>query len=854
VRPRRLLGILGALFAAGPAVAQQPEELVELLIDVRVQNGPTVVIPALGGDTALYLPALGVLRITEVLVTQVLPGHRLAGVLLPSSRAFLFDTDTARLTVGDSVFPLPPSVAFWTRNDLYLLPGLLEKALDVRIVATQSELLANVLSTDHLPVVRRLTRERRRNRLEAERAAAADGGQFFRPRRSPMDGAVLDWSLTSETTDPLDNSLLRLGLGAQLLGGSGVLEHDEQFTEPGAEGRTTGSWIRAWPTNPYVRQVRLGEVQGTGRLPRFVQGAAVTNAPFLRPARFGSAPLRGVLAPGWEVELYRDRRLVSYGPVGPAGAYELDVPISYGENPVEVVGYGPYGEVVRLERTFEVAPERLPRGRFEYALAGGACPSDPCDALANLDLRFGAADWLTGIAGVDRFWRDTLPDKWHPYGGFALQPSGAVGLFAEVVADALVSGRFDFAPSPNLQATLSHTRFFGDTVAPLVGSPLDDHRTDVFAFLRPGGLSGPLFFRLDGFQVAGPTRSRAAVRAFATTRLLGTRVDAGVHYTRNRRDQEPAAAVVALEARGFHVYTGSARWLRRTLFRAEVVVEPDSGLRRVAAGIGRAFGTMVQVDLIGDWDRTVGGASLELGLTVGLPALRFFSRNRVQEGTGLMGTEQIEGSVLWDRQAARLVPADGRSLGRAGLAGIVFVDEDGDGVPGENERRLSRVRVRVGPISTETDERGRFAVWDMIPFELTEVEIDPASIRDPLIAPAVTRFTFRPDPNVFTPLPLAFVPTGEVTGRIVFGPAEEGVGSLSLELVNLDTDDRYPTISYSDGTFYVLGLRPGRYRVVVSPDDLGRLSLVAEETEFTVSRRRDEALIEGIVVRLSRAP
>jgi hypothetical protein len=29
----------------------------------------------------------------------------------------------------------------------------------------------------------------------------------------------------------------------------------------------------------------------------------------------------------------------------------------------------------------------------------------------------------------------------------------------------------------------------------------------------------------------------------------------------------------------------------------------------------------------------------------------------------------------------------------------------------------------------------------------------------PLIAPAVERFTFRPDPNVFTPLPLAFVPT-----------------------------------------------------------------------------------------------
>ncbi|HET7038763.1 MAG TPA: carboxypeptidase-like regulatory domain-containing protein, partial [Gemmatimonadales bacterium] len=441
-----------------------------------------------------------------------------------------------------------------------------------------------------------------------------------------------------------------------------------------------------------------------------------------------------------------------------------------------------------------------------------------------------------------------------PYGGLALQPSGAVGLLAEVVADALVSGRFDFAPSPNLQASAGHTRFFGDTVAPLVGSAIDDHRTDVFTFVRPGGLAGPVFFQLDGVHLSGATRGRTTVRAFATTRLLGTRVDAGVRYTRARRQDEPAAAVLALEARGFQVYTGSARWLRRTLFRAEAVVEPDSGVRRVAAGVARAFGSLVQVDLMGDWDRTLGGASVELGLTVGLPALRFFSRNRYSEETGVVGTEQVEGSLLWDRRAARMVAADGRSLGRAGLAGIVYVDEDGDGAPGDTERRLPGVRVRVGPISTVTDERGRFAAWDLIPFELTEVEIDPGSVRDPLIAPAVGRFLFRPDPNVFTPLPLAFVPTGEVTGRVVFGPAGQGVGSLTLELVNLDTDDRYPTISFSDGTFYVLGLRPGRYRVVVSPDDLARLNLAAEQPEFTVGRRREEALVDGIVLRLSRAP
>jgi hypothetical protein len=283
------------------------------------------------------------------------------------------------------------------------------------------------------------------------------------------------------------------------------------------------------------------------------------------------------------------------------------------------------------------------------------------------------------------------------------------------------------------------------------------------------------------------------------------------------------------------------------------MVEPDSGVRRALAGVSRALGSRLQVEVTTDWQRGVRGLSVELGLTVGLPFMRAFSRNRYQPGMGIDGTELLEGSLLWDGGARRLVAGDGRSLGRAGLAGIVYVDEDGDGVMGTHERRLARVRVRVGPVSTETDEHGRFAVWDLIPFEPTEVEIDPGSVRDPLIVASVERFTFRPDPNVFTPLPLAFLPTGEVTGRVASAAGGPGVGGLALELVQLDSGERYPTTTFSDGTFYVLGVRPGRYRVVVSDDDLARLGARAAAVEFQVGRRRDQALVEGIEVVVERA-
>ena len=145
MRPHRLLGILGALLVAAPAAAQEPQGLIELLIDVRVQDGPTAVLPALGGDTTLYLPLRDVLHLTEVLVTEVVPGHRVAGLLLPAGRRFVFDTDSPRLVVGDSAYSLDAGAVLWVRDELYVRPDLLAMALDVRIVATQAELLAYIL-------------------------------------------------------------------------------------------------------------------------------------------------------------------------------------------------------------------------------------------------------------------------------------------------------------------------------------------------------------------------------------------------------------------------------------------------------------------------------------------------------------------------------------------------------------------------------------------------------------------------------------------------------------------------------------------------------------------------------------
>jgi len=46
------------------------------------------------------------------------------------------------------------------------------------------------------------------------------------------------------------------------------------------------------------------------------------------------------------------------------------LPVRYGENPVDFVAYGPFGEIREFNRTYRVLGELLPAGRFEYGLSG----------------------------------------------------------------------------------------------------------------------------------------------------------------------------------------------------------------------------------------------------------------------------------------------------------------------------------------------------------------------------------------------------------------------------------------------------------------------------------------------------
>lgn len=847
-----LAGALGAAAASLQAQQFEPADTgaTEVLLQLRIDGGPVEVISALGGDTLTLVPVRRFLELAEVRVTTDPVAHRVSGLLQPGRTRFAFDADSASVTRGDSVWRAAPGSLLWRNGELYATTGLLGAALNIDFQADYGELILVASHTADLPVVRRLAREQRRRVLLGLPASTPWETSLPRERRV-ADGAVLDWTYTGDLTDPVGASLLQLGLGAQLLGGSLELQYAGQQSATGNTTDIRSSWSGVWPGGRYLRQLRLGDIVPGARRGRVLRGIEVTNAPYLRPAAFGQEVLDGSLPEGWEVDLYQNQQLLGYAASDASGRYALDVPLQYGANPVEVLAYGPNGEVIRRRRTVQVPFDRLPDGRFEYAVSGGACQGEPCRGALSLSARYGVTRWLTAEAGSDNFWRDSLPDLWHPYALVSAAVTPSTGLTLEGVGRGLVRGRADFDPTPDFHFDLEHTRFAGGVPSPLIATGSERTRTDAVLFWRPRPVSGNSSVQLAVSHAQLTVGSSDAERLALTTRLSDLRLVTGVHH-RRLPSASGTVSQVGIDAGADAVLRGPVPLLKSLFVRGDFSLE-TSGLSRVTAGVGRQIAGALRLDVGTGWIRGQRGMALDVSLTTSLSGLRAVSRSRYTAANGLEGTNLLEGSATYDRHLRRVELANGRLIGRARVVGRVYQDLNGDGVQEADEPGVAGVRLRVGSRGVTTDSLGRYSAWDLVPFETMSVEVDTLSLTDPLWVPASLLYRLVPGPNSYDAVDVALLPASEAAGRVELGEPGVGVGGVPVVLRHVQSGATVRVTTFSDGSFYAIGLRPGEYEAAVTRETLDLLKATQSTARFQVNAGQGAA-IDGLVVRLTRAP
>jgi len=575
----------------------------------------------------------------------------------------------------------------------------------------------------------------------------------------------------------------------------------------------------------------------------------ITNAPFIRSSEFDIEPIVGSVPAGWEAELYDGGHLLGYADANAVGAFQVPLQLRYGENPFNLVLYGPSGETVQQKRTIRVPVSRLPDGQLEYAIAAGRCQYDPCDGLMSADVRYGLSSHVTLQGGSDGFFQGPRGTLWQPYAAVSAAPLPALGLTGEAVVNGHVRAAADYSPSEDLRVSATITRF-APAGALYSGAGAETSETDGSLFWRPGWMRGALYFSGTGVVSVSPGLRQVVERLAATTQVGPVRYSLGLLYNTLYRGAAGDSAGFAIDASADAVVLGSWKWLRTSNVQGQLAVEPAHGLTALRGSIGRRISQLFRLDAAVGWFR-LGGLSLELGLTTATRGPRAGTRSKLSQG-GSQALSYSSGSVAWDPRSRLVKMGDGADLDRAGVSGVLFRDDNGNGARDPGEPGLAGIPISVGGYAAQTDSDGRFAAWGLYPTEPVRIEVDTLALPDPhLLLPAPV-IRVRPTPNAFGEIQIPVVMGAEIAGFVVLG--DEAVAGVPVVLRELNTGREIAVATFGDGAFYRAAVPPGEYEVTLPDAVLDRLKAFAPPLSIFVPPGPGEKRFEDLQLRLEPRP
>jgi hypothetical protein len=842
IRPVRFVALLLSLASFGPRLAAQQAEPV--LIEMQLGRITSRTVEAFRVGDAALVPLGAFFDLAEIHSSRRSDGS-VEALVQPGNVPFVLDPATRKLTLGKDRIGLTVDELQSTPSDLYLDTRVLGRAFRLDWDVSWQDLQVTVLEPGSLPVARRLQRE---SMLRA-RLASSSTPEYTALRlgleRPRVNGMVFDYSLLTPTTG-FDGGAYSTMLGLDVFGGSFALGVQSQ-NGAGRPPRADVGWSGIWRESHWLTQAQLGDGISSGPRARSLRGFSISNSPFARPMSVGNLPFTGQLGTGWSIEAYRGGRLIGFDSVNALGQFSFDLPIQYGENPVDFIAYGPFGEIREFNQTYRLRTDALPARHFEYGLSLGQCRTDQCDATGNVDLRYGLSTRWSARAGFDGFWRTGPSNLIHPYAGLFGSLTNSVSLEAEAVRDAVVRGTLRFEPSTDFQFQADAYRFASGVAQPILTPQGRTDQVTLSAFFRPISRMGSNYLEASLDRINTTSGRLISGRLGASFQVNEVRMLPAVRVQRQETGFSPATSQTFL---GFNAFVLPRRSLGPVLgtrqARTTFEMQPGIGPVNASAYLGAPLLKGLRTEAGMTWFKGSRSPGFSLLIAAELPSVRSYTTVTGGGGAGTVGTQYISGSTIYNPTRSSMDFSGSPALSRSGVTGRVFLDLNGNGHMDDGEQPLAGVRVVVGPIWTTSDSSGRYRAWDLLPYEPTIITVDSSTLASPLWVPAFAAASVEPSPNRYRTLDIPVLPGGVVEGRVTGA----GMGGITLRLKHKASGEQRLLTTFSDGTFYGIGFRPGDWELTVDPKCLEVLKAAAEPLRFILLSSEEGSAAEGLEVQL----
>ncbi len=798
--------------------------------------------------TTLYLPFTDVFVLLDINFERDPATKKISGFFLAKDKRYEIDPVGFRATLDGRSMELLPSDFMLEGQEIYLKIDLFQKVFGLPMQFDFSNLRVALPLNEQFPSWQKL--ERKAARAKLKRSAVELRNVKSLPRRHDyLSGGVADWTLS---TSPIGGGgqYADITAGSMLLGGDFSLSASGN-TAVGFDAKALRyRWHYTFDSLGMITQAEVGNIYTGGPLSRSLKGVAVNNAPLVQRTYYQTINLTGKLDPGWEVELYIDNRLIDYATADQTGEYNFAVAINYGSSIITLKKYGPNGEIETEEQERRVPYNLVPARTFQYSAALGTVQTTSGDKFrTNLSGYYGVVERVTAGVSAD------LPTAANDSDIARFSADATVQVTGDLTANAA------FSPRNFVRADVSYS-VPSSVVAGAAFTKYDERAQNNIAKQKHNiTVSATLPFSI-GSRYFG-VRVHAMLDKFAASDALTVNYgfNASVsrmyvnYFGKFKRSSFPNFTAQNLSSQAL-ISAEFVQW-----FRPQIRLDYDHTVNtftRIGTYITKRFLRTGQVTMSYEYNPQAKSNSIMLSLSFFSSFANFATRGLWTDGQ--MSMSQIQrGSIRYDRTdgAVRFDRRNGVGLGSAVVR--PFLDKNNDGSVDEGEEFLPGLRARMTGVGGRPIGKDRIFLYDGLrPYDPYLVQIDDASLDNPLLRPAYENFKVAVAPNVVTAIDVPVVMAADITGTVVRQTVAGavGLGGIRIKAFNMTQDVITEIITFNSGEFYYLGLLPGKYRAYLDPAQLAQYGYVAapESIEFEVKATENGDSVKDVNFVLTPKP
>lgn len=795
-------------------------------------------ITALYHHDRIYLPICEILHNLQITNSFLKEESKVVGKFDKHQNEFTFDFKSKKFVSDWKYFSLDENEIINYESEYYAVPHVLEQAFNLKTKLDLGNLTLSVSADKSLPAYDRFLIEQKFSSFK-KRDIDLPNRFIYKRNRSWFNGLVMDYSFSSTFTKRFHPTYLySSGVGGEILGGDANIQLRGFTFENANELVEEFRWRYVLANNNYLTQISLGDLFSEGINTYNFRGIKVTNEPFEPRLNIGKYIYRDQTEPNWIIEYYINDQLMGITKSDVQGYYSFEIPLGYGMSLTELKYYGPAGEYRSERKVFQIPFYFLPGGEFNYFISAGNLEQTK-ERFGQASAALGITDWLTNKTGIE-FIDNSFFNKPIYFNSLSMRFSSnyLMNIFT--------------APQTVNKVSLNATYFSHASI----GLSYANHKQN--PLFNPSNIieeiQGSLYLPI-------PIEGKAANFQFAYNNLKlnqAKRDDYRLNFSFNFNQFSPFIGGVfsktlssssRLEESMVSIgslinltgISNSISFLKGSIINARLNYNPiKRKIENTFIYFASSLFNYLRFQISYEKNFTHLFSNIQLQLFMDLPFTRYsINANRKTY------SQNIQGAIGYNFEVDRIYFSNQAQRGRSAVIFQMFSDDNGNSIYDSNENIIQGAEITIDAATRiEKNQDGSVTAYELNPYTIYTARVNEAKVKNPIYTSLHSEFSFVTDPNRMKVIQVPFYAAGDVSGRVIRYLQDEKIllNGLKLIITNLDEQSKITTSTFSDGSFYYFGLKPGNYQISLDNSQLQKLNLKAAPNEYKFSISSDTGI------------